>query len=390
MSFCACGETAEDRSAQCARCAALQLLELQPRATQEQIKAAYHLLVKVWHPDRFQSDKNLKTAAEEKLKAINSAYLLLTSGSGKTWRRKAPKTSQNATASAPPARPETASEGANEAAPTASGRTRIGSLGAWLRSGVTILAATTVLQRVLVLACGIGVSALLARYLDSQLSADPTTARVYSEMKLSISKQFDGPKQRAFAAIGNAIDRLNPFKPAPTPALPPATFQAKSEPSAEPSSELSPDPAARIRPASSRAIKRAVAAPVHLAPLITVGMTKEEVIAAVGEPTSASDDKLVYGSSEIDLKAGKVVGWKIDAATAPLRVKLWPDGPVDTDLQFFAVGSTKNDVLVVQGTPTLLADDRFGYGNSEVHFRNNRVVSWKNDPGSVVLRAVSR
>jgi len=85
-----------------------------------------------------------------------------------------------------------------------------------------------------------------------------------------------------------------------------------------------------------------------------------------------------------------VSDWTIDPFTSPLRVKLWPDAPVDTSLQYFAVGSTKNDVLVVQGTPTSFSADRFGYGSSEVFFKDNRVVSWKNDPASVPLRVASR
>jgi hypothetical protein len=90
------------------------------------------------------------------------------------------------------------------------------------------------------------------------------------------------------------------------------------------------------------------------------------------------------------LKNGKVAGWKIDPAVAKLRVKLWPDAAVDTTVQYFTVDSPKNVVLVVQGTPTTFTDNVFAYGNSEVYFRNNRVVSWKNDPGSVPLRAMAR
>jgi len=51
------------------------------------------------------------------------------------------------------------------------------------------------------------------------------------------------------------------------------------------------------------------------------------------------------------------------------------------------VNSSKDEVLVVQGTPTKFSEDKFEYGDSVVNFRNNRVVNWKNDPGSVPLRA---
>jgi hypothetical protein len=55
----------------------------------------------------------------------------------------------------------------------------------------------------------------------------------------------------------------------------------------------------------------------------------------------------------------------------------------------FAVGSSKSDVIAIQGTPTLFTDSQFGYGRSVVFFQNDKVVSWKEDPGSVRLRVVA-
>ena len=119
---------------------------------------------------------------------------------------------------------------------------------------------------------------------------------------------------------------------------------------------------------------------------ITVGSTRDEVLAQQGPPKAASEDKLVYGSSEIYLKDGSVVGWKIDPRS-PIKVKLWPEASVDPSLDHFSVGSTKDVVLVVQGTPTAFTQNEFEYGGSIVYFENNRVVNWKNDPASTPLRA---
>jgi hypothetical protein len=44
----------------------------------------------------------------------------------------------------------------------------------------------------------------------------------------------------------------------------------------------------------------------------------------------------------------------------------------------------------VQGTPTFWSENTFGYGGSEVYFKNGKVVNWKNDPESVPLRAKRR
>src|ERR1035438_6650114 len=78
---CLCGNPVDGADTLCPRCAALRILELGADATEKEIKAAYHVLVKVWHPDRFQEDITLKEAAEAKLKAVNSAYVFLCSKS---------------------------------------------------------------------------------------------------------------------------------------------------------------------------------------------------------------------------------------------------------------------------------------------------------------------
>ena len=52
----------------------LQVLNLKPSATPQDIKQAYHDLVKVWHPDRFTHDPALAQKAQEKLKEINEAH----------------------------------------------------------------------------------------------------------------------------------------------------------------------------------------------------------------------------------------------------------------------------------------------------------------------------
>jgi hypothetical protein len=132
---------------------------------------------------------------------------------------------------------------------------------------------------------------------------------------------------------------------------------------------------------------KAPAAPRKLLPYITVGSTMEEVLAQQGTPTASSEDKLVYGKSVLYFKDGAVIGWRIDPVASPMRVKLWPRSAVDPTLATYSVGSSKDVVLVVQGTPTAFTENKFEYGKSEVYFRNNRVVSWKEDPASAPLWA---
>lgn len=53
---------------------AYRLLDLDPGASDEEVKRACRDLTKVWHPDRFGNDPRLRQKAEEKLKTILEAY----------------------------------------------------------------------------------------------------------------------------------------------------------------------------------------------------------------------------------------------------------------------------------------------------------------------------
>ena len=48
------------------------ILEIQPGASAEEVKAAYHRLAKLWHPDRF--DGAQKAKAEERFRMISEAF----------------------------------------------------------------------------------------------------------------------------------------------------------------------------------------------------------------------------------------------------------------------------------------------------------------------------
>lgn len=51
-----------------------EILEVDPSASEEEIRQAYRDMVKVWHPDRFSHDQRLQQKANQKIKEINNAY----------------------------------------------------------------------------------------------------------------------------------------------------------------------------------------------------------------------------------------------------------------------------------------------------------------------------
>jgi hypothetical protein len=352
-----CGNATEAGSTRCPRCAALHTLDLEMDATEAEIRRAYHLLVKVWHPDRFQTDQKLKDAAEQKLKEVNSAYEFLTSTSTERgpWR--------------PPSRPaaEAASQQPSPAAEPAPAQSTTAGTTPDLKPYLTPRLRPWLIAIRLLKVTFVAFTLLLARYIWIAFDIpDPTNgqlAKYYGYGKESLLDGMKEPKQRFIEAVEQDLERLGLRKPAQPIPLP------------------APQTAAVPRP------DRTPSPPRKVLPYITVGSTRDEVLAWQGTPTASSEDKLVYGKSELYFKNGAVTGWRIDPVSSPIRVKLWPAAAVDTSLVSYTYGSSKDVVLVVQGTPTAFTEDKFEYGKSEVNFRNNRVVSWKEDPDSTPLWA---
>jgi len=55
----------------------LSLFDLDHNFNENDLKSAYRTLSKVWHPDRFESNRELRDKAEEKFKEINNGYQFL-------------------------------------------------------------------------------------------------------------------------------------------------------------------------------------------------------------------------------------------------------------------------------------------------------------------------
>jgi DnaJ domain len=110
----------------------------------------------------------------------------------------------------------------------------------------------------------------------------------------------------------------------------------------------------------------------------TIGSTRKDVQAVQGIPTAYSSDTFEYGASKVFFVGDKVVGWENAPIWVHLKVQLRPAQAVDGTLHCFAKGSTKDEVLAIQGTPTGFSYNTFEYGTSRVHFKDGRVISWEN------------
>jgi hypothetical protein len=114
----------------------------------------------------------------------------------------------------------------------------------------------------------------------------------------------------------------------------------------------------------------------------TVGSTRDEVLAIHGEPTRFGDNYLMYGFSMVMFREGKVDNWT--SADVKLKAKYI----TTTNLapkEYFTVGSTREEVLAIQGEPTRFSDNYLMYGLSMVMFRDGKVDNWTT--GDVELKA---
>ena len=134
-------------------------------------------------------------------------------------------------------------------------------------------------------------------------------------------------------------------------------------------------------------LKVKLAAPSTNKKYFTVGSTKEEVVAIQGTPDSFSETYFRYGYSNVHFKDGRVTDWD-NSTVNPLKVKLTV---ASINNGYFTVGSTKEEVIAIQGTPDLFSETYFGYGYSNIYFKDGRVTGWHNstiNPLKVKLAAI--
>ena len=306
-----------------------RILEVELGAPLEDVKRAYRELVKVWHPDRFTHDPKLQIKAQEKLKAINLAYERICAGGSARRESKSDK-------------PADSRSGAQTAAPPQSPRS------------ATMPAKETPWGR---------------RF------AQAAMAVVLIVVVRAIFSTKDNPQPRS---AGNQVAYFEPRPAAQAPLPSPVDAQRKIE---NHISAITPVEKQTAKGALSQSgpaiVTEDTSAPRSF---FTVASSKNEVLAVQGTPDEFSDTVFTYPyGSKVFFQGGHVVSWKM-SPTFPLKVKLLLHSVVE-DRGFFTIGSTKDEVLAVQGTPDEFTDTVFTYPyGSRVFFKGDHVVSWKMSP----------
>lgn len=342
------------------------ILGLERGASRQEVRQAYRDLAKVWHPDRFPNDPRLQRKAQDELRRINEAYEKLQSARtidfARVW--------QSARSKDPGSR-----------AAKTERRSHWQPAGRWIRwrriSAVRIAFWLSV-------AGGLALSYYLYR-----LASD---TRPHQSQAALPSAPFAAEDPTPLVSSATTPKPV----PAPTPRRPPKFFtlgssrqqvlEAQGKPTRsddlvwEYGSSKVFFQSGRVvtwysAPTARLKVRLDPAGPVAAKSYFTVGSTKDEVLAVQGTPTEFTDTMYKYGESRIRFNGGVVDAWH-STLERPLRVKVIPTGPVFST-GYFTIGSTKDEVAAIQGTPTDLGEDVWCYGFSQVLFKAGRVAEWQ-------------
>jgi hypothetical protein len=113
--------------------------------------------------------------------------------------------------------------------------------------------------------------------------------------------------------------------------------------------------------------------PTSLLDTFGAGDTKARVLEVQGVPDETGENVFRYGSSLVYFTGGRVALWR--DGSPPLRVLLLPRFEF-SGAATFGVGSTRSEVVHVQGVPTQTTANAYYYGASAVYFDRAWVVGW--------------
>jgi curved DNA-binding protein CbpA len=398
-----------------------EILGLRPGATQEEIKQAYRDLAKVWHPDRFPNDPRLQQKAQDKLKEINEAYRYL------KGIRDSVKAQPRQPESEPRySRPKYESTGNRPGQTQASQKSSpkphkyalFKSATFWILAGICAVILWSIFDK----SSG-SLRPELRQYEYKQPSSEPQRLQPSKAIKDIIPSTRKSPPQKGKTKsekIGSSSTLGGQKTPAQKDKIP---SQIAGEVAKIPTKIKSQNSENFFSIGSSQEEVLAIQGPpdkilglawiygdstvtmyngkvdsfvnkgnlkvkdetiktLKVAPLskyslgyFTLGSTKDEVLAVQGTPTQIGEYRWWYSTSSVDFEKGRVVGWN-SSILDPLKVKMIPTSSTVVNRDYFTLGSTKDEVLAVQGTPTQIGEYRWWYGTSSVDFEKGRVVGW--------------
>lgn len=332
-----------------------KVLGLPAGASPAEVKKAYRELVKRWHPDRFHQQSELeRRKADGKIKEITGAYHRISKEWANQKRTDAAGAHSEETAQTPAGKPSTRSTSAQR--PASSWRSRIVP---HIRTRCQRLAAR-----------------FRSKSLKGQLLACGAFAAVFVILLAITSLMVRLPFRFAGTPGGRAPEsgsRLQGWPPRgdlreerPSEAPPPAAEEETAAPS------MPPDLPGQAPPSTDGS---------DLV-FFTLGSLQADVLRIQGPPSRVHGQVWIYGLSEIQFKEGRLV--RYNNFDGSLKIRLQPQSnPENPATGHFTIGSTENDVLLAQGTPTRVEAGKWHYGFSEIQFKSGRVQGYQNYYGNL-------
>lgn len=323
-----------------------RLLGVSPRASRQEVKSAYRRLAKEWHPDRFQQrSRKERVLAEEKFKMLTAAYRRIAGG----WLDDAPTGKEQRPDESEPSAPETKARPQEE-------RIR--------QSGKMAAGFHRLMHGRRVAAVGLMAAALLLLFFGRvqlpvrDTSRPPSTESAGPSQPRPSPRTPDEPLSQKDALSGRAVDQERTMAELVPPGRPPVADRPMAF-----EGETKSD-------------------------FISIGSTREDVLRIQGPPEHIRGQTWVYGVSELVFKENRVARYNNFDGNLKVRVlptSRLPQPPPKT----FSIGSSMDEVLWVQGTPTRMEEDRWLYGFSEVRFKDGKVEGYDNFFGDLNIRLMA-
>lgn len=376
-----------------------EALGLTPGASPAEIKRAYRQLIQRWHPDHFKTGTFMQTTAEDMTKEINEAYEQLFKK--QLYKKYSPKPDLRRAATSAPFTPASAPPPPTDSPPPARPRKPARPRAKRPASPWTPRRFPRPLsgrKPAVIFTIGIAVIALWLTWPAASPTTlptgDPLSRIVPVPIPVSVPTAPDKPP--AVVASANEPGRVVPALIANNLVKSIGEVAAAEHPKADAAMEPSPARAAATEistpprwafqlpvPANASAGVRRAADFERLfkeaSTLLTSferGDTKARVLVIQGPADEVGENVMRYGSSLVYFSDGRVTGWS--EGLPKLRIRALPG--VDYDLlETIEIGSSRADVLRLQGRPSDSMWGIYFYGPSIVYFENNRVAGWSDE-----------
>jgi hypothetical protein len=403
-----------------------RILGLKPGASPDDARAAYKSLVKIWHPDRFPENSSEQQQAEEKLKAINTSYQRIRSDFTATPYRDYQRPA-GTSASHPHESPDFTSTGE-----TGKGNQHPGSLGGLIfRGGAHSLATIrriwagnkpwlhgSILAIASILLAILWISTVPLSHWKNVIFNDSPPNPVPRTTLSGQNSATRTPAERE----GLEQDKLKQLNRSPAVQVPPAREGPRRVPESLAGEKafftlgsLKQD-VLRVQgkphrvygqtwvyglsdvtfkegrvwrynnfdgSLNLRVLPAAHALSGHRPTSFSLGASQDEVLQVQGTPTRVDGTKWYYGFSEVNFKERRVVGFNNFFNNLMISMDPTKGTAGATAKGFFTIGSSQDEVLAIQGTPTGIRANIWSYQLSDVWFQDGKVRMVNNFSGNL-------